>query len=62
MDLFLQGLFITFPYNQQLIEHRSKKKIYIFKKMLENEISMPYTEKKKFSFGEIINNKKKKIK
>lgn len=30
--------------------------------MLENEISMPYTEKKKFSFGEIINNNKKKIK
>ena len=28
--------------------------------MLENEISMPYTEKKKFSFGEIINNNKKK--
>ena len=27
--------------------------------MLENEISMPYIEKKKFSFGEIINNKKK---
>lgn len=30
--------------------------------MLENEISMPYTEKKKFSFGEIINNNKKKNK